>query len=392
MKRLLVLSLAAVVALPLFAASAVIPETQAVARAAAYLQAHQKPDGSYTSGGFGQNDDVIFALRSAGFDPSKDVTAGKSSVDYFTANAAAETKPADAAKAALAAKALGLDPKSVGGANLIANVTAGYDSTKGTYAADDFSQSIAMLGLACTGNTVPAQASAALKANQIADGGWGFQGASDPDTTAIAVQALLASGAAQNDPAIAKAIAWFGKNQLADGGWGTAPSSNVDSTAYVVQALLADGLSPDSGAYVHGTVSPTTFLLSQQNADGSFMGYDAGIATAQSIPALAGRTFCNAADTAITQVRQQPTATPTATATTPAPAIPTAAVTPAGPTPSTTPPGATPVKTPSTTAPAAPNTGSGTRATREPWTAGGVVLVLAAMAAVLGWVAFRRGS
>ena len=64
-----------------------------------------------------------------------------------------------AGKAALAAKALGLDPKAVGGTNLVAKINSGLDSGTGKFApGDDFSQSIAMLGLSCTGNPVPGPA------------------------------------------------------------------------------------------------------------------------------------------------------------------------------------------------------------------------------------------
>ena len=94
--------------------------------------------------------------------------------------------------------------------------------------------------------------------------------------------------------------------------------------------------------YIRPGPSPVTFLLSQQNADGSFKGFDATFATNQAVPALAGRTFCNAPETPITQTR--PVATPT-----PAPkASPTAAATPVA----TAPPA------PATTAPRPPSTGN----------------------------------
>ena len=71
--------------------------------------------------------------------------------------------------------------------------------------------------------------------------------------------------------------------------------------------------------YIRPGTSPVAFLLSQQNADGSFVGFDAIFATNQAVPALAGRTFCNAPETAITQVRPIATPTPAATASATAP-------------------------------------------------------------------------
>ena len=389
MKRLAVVGLVALAALPLFNAGAAIPETGAVAKGAAFIISNFSADGSYGGPSAGENFDGIYAIRAAGFDPAKDVAAsGASPVGYLEANAAAQTKPAEAAKAALAAKALGIDPTAVQGTNLIAAINAGFDPAKGTYAADDFSQSIAMLGLACTGNTVPALAVTELKSTQLADGGWGFGGSSDPDTTAIATQALLAAGVPNTDVAITNAVAWFKTNQLPDGGWGFAPASNTSSTAYVVQALVAAGQSLNIPQYVQAGASPVSYLLSQQDADGSFKGYDALYATFQVLPALAGRTFCNAAATPITQpapagpLAAKPVVTPTPTttpsATPPATASPTVSVTPAGPSPSSTPPASSP-----TAAPRPPSTGSGSEPGGAPLSTilVGMALLLATAAA-----------
>ena len=348
MKRLLLMLVAALVAVPIVAASAAIPESAAATKGAAFLLSVQNAQGTYDANAekhaSGQVMDSIFAVRAAGFDPNKDVLpGGKSPADYLKANAKDAVKPAAAAKAALGAKALGLDPKAVNGTNLIANITGGLDAATGKYAADDFSQSIAMLGLACTGNTVPANAAAALKATQLADGGWGFGGTSDADTTAIVIQALLASGTPKTDTAVAKAITYLKTSIQPDGGWGYDPiASNASSTAFALQALIAAGEDVNIPQYIRPGPSPVTFLLSQQNADGSFVGFDPTFATNQAVPALAGRTFCNAPETPITQTR--PVATPT-----PAPtASPTAAATPVA----TAPPA------PATTAPRPPSTGN----------------------------------
>ncbi len=323
---------AAIVAVPIFAASAAIPESKAATKGAAYLFSVQNLGGTYDANAdkhaSGQVMDSIFAVRAAGFDPNKDVLpGGKSPADYLKANAAAAVKPAAAGKAALGAKALGLDPKAVNGTNLIANINSGLDAATGKYAADDFSQSIAMLGLACTGNAVAPNAASALKATQISDGGWGFGGSSDADTTAIVIQALLASGTPKTDAAVTKAITYLKTSIQPDGGWGYAPvPSNASSTAFALQALIAAGEDVNVPQYIRPGPSPVSFLLSQQNADGSFIGFDAIFATNQAVPALAGRTFCNAPETPITQTRPVATPTPVATSvSTPPPAATTVA-------------------------------------------------------------------
>lgn len=302
MNRILLVLAAALLALPILMASAAIPETPAVTKGVSFVRSKFQLDGSYGATSAGQNFDAIYAVRAAGYNPARDHTdTNDSPVTWLAANAAAQTKPASAAKAALAAKAIGADPKAVNGIDLIARITSALDAKTGKYADDDFSQSVAMLGLACTGNTVAATAPAALKATQLKDGGWGFDGASDPDTTAIALQALLAAGTPKTDAAITKAITYIKTTQLPDGGWGFAPDSNASSTAFVVQALIAAGESLDIPVHITAGPSPTSYLLSQQNADGSFKGYDVAFSTNQVVPALAGRTFCNAADTPITR-------------------------------------------------------------------------------------------
>jgi hypothetical protein len=302
MNRILLVLVAALLALPILVASAAIPETSATAKGVSFVRSKFQFDGSYGATSAGQNFDAIYAVRAAGYDPARDHTdTNDSPRTWLAANAAAQTKAASAAKAALAAKAIGADPKAVNGVDLIARITAALDAKTGKYADDDFNQSIAMLGLACTGNTLPASATAALKATQVKDGGWGFDGSSDPDTTAIALQALLAAGTPKADAAVTKAITYIKTTQLPDGGWGFAPDSNASSTAYVVQALIAAGESLDIPVYIKAGASPTSYLLSQQNADGSFKGYDVAYSTNQAVPALAGRTFCNAAETPITR-------------------------------------------------------------------------------------------
>ena len=115
--------------------------------------------------------------------------------------------------------------------DLIAAIEAGYDDATGRFAADDFGQSLAILGLACTGFDAPAGALEALLERQLDDGGWGFEGASDPDTSAIALQAVIAAGTTTSDSAVAAAIAYFRAAQASDGGWGFTPDeSNTSST------------------------------------------------------------------------------------------------------------------------------------------------------------------
>lgn len=314
MHRIVIAALAALIAIPLFVASAAFPDRPAALRGTSFIRTTQAADGGF--GPAGQSMDAIYAIRAAGLDPATFVSsAGKSPVDYLKANAAAASKPASAAKAALAARALGLDPHSIAGTDLVAAIQAGFVPATGKFADDDFSQSIAMIGLACTGTPTPTTAVAALRQAQLADGGWGFAGASDADTTAIAIQALVASAVPASDTVLVKALANLRATQAADGGWGFGGESNASSTAYVVQALLALGEQPESATYTRGAATPISFLLSQQLPDGSFKGFDPAFATNQAVPALAGRGFCEAAVTPIRPVPPKTAPAPPSTGT-----------------------------------------------------------------------------
>lgn len=70
-------------------------------------------------------------------------------------------------------------------------------------------------------------------------------------------------------------------------------------------------------------MTPIAYLLGQQNADGSFKGFDPAYATNQVLPALAGRTFCDAPAAPVTRVAPAATPSPAPAGTaTPAPLPP----------------------------------------------------------------------
>ncbi len=348
MKRIVLGALgSALVALPIALADAA-PRPEAVGPGVDYIRTTQQPDGGFGGFGAGQTMDAIYAIRAAGVDPNTVTTEdGLSPADYLEVVAAEqETAPA-AAKAALATVALDLDPTDVAGTDFHAVITSAYDDETGQYDPTSFSQALVMLGLQCTGATVPSAAVDALEAMQLADGGWGFADTGDPDNTAIVIQALVEAGVSADEESVANGLAFLANVQGADGGWGFDPfESNANSTAYVLQALIAAGEDPEGEAWTVDGVNPVDFLVGLQAEDGSFPGFDPAYATNQAVPALAGRTFCNAVTTEIV-VEQTPTPASTQISTT----------TPAPPSPTATPESAT--ATPTIAAPRPPATGNG---------------------------------
>lgn len=177
-----------------------------------------------------------------------------------------------------------------------------YDSSNGKFGnGDGGPQSWSILGTRALSETVPTKAIDYLKYLASSSGGWEWSPdwGVDTNTTALAIQALLATGESATGTEIQSAISFLHSAQNSDGGfpydpystWGT--DSDTDSTAYVLQALYALGEDPISSAWKPSGASPLDFLLSRQLSDGSFE-WMAGtgsnlLATVQAIPALLGR-------------------------------------------------------------------------------------------------------
>ena len=262
--------------------------------------------------------------------------------------------PGRLGRAVMLAVALGKDPRNVGAApgnDLVARIEAtrtlsGPDT--GLYGSSDptydgvFRQSYAILGLKSAG-VVPDNASAGwLLDQQCADGSWmpyrsdltvpcAFDAAlfvgPDTNSTSAAVQAVRS---VDDRPALlASALAWLDTNQNADGGWGFYPTNPTDpnSTALVVQALVAAGKLADP-AFNDKAAGPQAALLgfqltcAQPAADRGAPQYPDSanaansFATAQGVPALAGRAFPLTAATLTAGVPALPCEVPTTTTTT----------------------------------------------------------------------------
>jgi len=151
------------------------------------------------------------------------------------------------AKVALAAEVRGVNPASFGGVNLIKRLRK-LLTKSGEYSggADDypnaFSQSLAILALSRDGG-VPAKAVTFLISSECANGGFPLEFgattcASDTDSTAMDVQALLAVG---ERAAAIRGLRWLASVQQKDGGFlasgGTLPNAN--STGLVGEAFAA---------------------------------------------------------------------------------------------------------------------------------------------------------
>ncbi len=284
-----------------------------VADGLVWLRSQQQDDGGFTNGfsegaDLGTTCDIVLALAAAGEDIDDWVSdAGSSPLDYLETRVAGGDIAliGEKAKVSLALLALGQDPTSFAGADLIGEIQADFDESTGSYGSSIFDQALIIVTLVRADQPVSENAVDFLLDSQSENGAWALFGdtddaVGDTNTTALAIQALIASGhAAQID----SALDYLHTVQNSDGGfpyqnpseYGT--DTDANSTAVVYQALVAAGEALDDWA-PEGT-GPLTALISLADPESGAFFWQAAVpapnvlATAQAIPAIAGYTFVN---------------------------------------------------------------------------------------------------
>jgi hypothetical protein len=277
----------------------------------------------------------ILALASANSDPSTAASAlsyMESNVDAYVSQDGADG-PGQLALLILDAHALGVNPTSFGGTNLVTRLMAteetsgSNDGLFGTkpqvrdFQAGVFDQGLALAALEAAGDTKGSAIKSAeswLLHQQCADGGWtsyesknnpcngspaDFEGP-DTNSTALAIEGLAAQGDLSG-AASSNAHAFLVHAQDSDGGWGYEPnttktpgSTDPDSTALVIQSILALGDSPTKAPFT-ANGNPVAVLESFQTTSGSaqgsfnFPGVSGPnlLSTYQAVPAVAGVVF-----------------------------------------------------------------------------------------------------
>ena len=264
-------------------------KADAVARGITWIKSKQDAS-SGSLGGFG-GDWAMSALAAGGVHAAdaRVGVASPSAQDYYlgswTANATGPGNAStDFSRAILAGAAGGLQTSRLApGQNLLARMAGTFDGrqlgSEGLVNDDMFG----VLALQRVGSSAPVREKLArfVRAQQVSDGGWGFGAGgtrSDVDMTGAGMAALCAAGAAPDDPAIVRAKDYLKRIQnTANGGFTSAFFGvNTDTTAWAVSGLIACGIDPQSQEWTTTAgKTPVDFLVSQQNADGSFQ-YRAG--------------------------------------------------------------------------------------------------------------------
>lgn len=182
-------------------------------------------------------------------------------------------KSTDNARIALALTAIGEDPTSVGGHNLL---TALDDVTY------DLKQGIngpiwALIALDSKDYTSSSRDELieAILGNRTSDGGWALDGTvTDVDMTAMAIQALAPYYKSNKNvqDVVDAALAWLSTKQSSDGGFSSWGNANAESCAQVIVALSALNIDADTDSrFVKNGHSALENLLTFEQADGSFL-------------------------------------------------------------------------------------------------------------------------
>jgi hypothetical protein len=181
-----------------------------------------------------------------------------------------------------AVEAAGEDPTAFGGVDLVSLLGGYYDPATGEYGdGEAFTQALAVQGLVAAGVPVPAAAVQFLVSAQDSDGGWDYRDyrddpnaatdydASDTNSTSMVLMALDAAGDHGRD---AGGLAWLTGQQDGDGGfpYQAGAGSDPDSTALVVQAIVATGGDPVAAGWTVGGSTPLGYLEATQAQDGGY--------------------------------------------------------------------------------------------------------------------------
>ena len=329
-------------------ASAAEPQTQAADDALDYIRTLQNTDGGFpfsgTDSAAGGTLDAILAFVAADIDPHTVKKDGNSPLDYLEDQAAAyATTPGHTAKLVLGLAVAEEDPGDFAGQDFVDLMEANFDSVSHSYGDGVIDHEIYMLARATLDQSAAQGSVSYLKSKLTADGCWEFSDGfgCDTNTTALAVQALLAAGKSPSDSAIEDALDYLEDAQNDDGGWPYDPlsawgtDSDANSTAFVLQALVAAGenVDDDNRWEAASGKTPLEALIAFQLGDGAFewqpgKGADS-MATYQAIPALLLEPYPGAPKTEVEEetATPKPTETPTPASTVTPTVAPTAAAT-----------------------------------------------------------------
>lgn len=276
-------------------------ETQ-LEKTAGYLQAQVAEPGAASIGG----DWLVFGLARSGVKvPQKYYDTYYNNVEAAAREkngVLSERKYTEYSRTVLALTAIGKDPASVAGYDLLKPLADFEQVTKQGINGTIF----ALLALDSGNYEIPENPDAAVQATrqmyvdelltrELPDGGWTLTGGEpDVDITAMTLQALAKyHDQADVAAAVERGLAVLSSLQEQDGGYTSWGSSNSESVAQVIVALTELGVSLDDERFVKNGITVEDALLRFAQESGAFVhvldgsGGDDGMATEQAFYALA---------------------------------------------------------------------------------------------------------
>jgi hypothetical protein len=282
------------------AVQAVTPaEADAALRALDWLQAQQQEDGGM--GSMGGAVETMMAMGANGITAAEWVApeSGRS-LEHFGRYNQARFSRSDLAAPGKLAVALAAANACTSRGSVLPD--ARFDEESGAYGPSSGSNAWGILGTLAISRTVEPAALETLAATQDPSGGWEWQAGFGPDsnTTALALQALIAAGEPVTATTVVSGLAFLKSVQQEDGGFAYDVAggygSDANSTSYALQALAAAGEDPAADAWRaegEDSPSPVDYLLSLQLEDGALEWQADGganaAATQQAVAALLRR-------------------------------------------------------------------------------------------------------
>ncbi|MCL5969876.1 MAG: terpene cyclase/mutase family protein [Patescibacteria group bacterium] len=265
-----------------------------------FLKAKQEQSGQIIGGFSSPSQWSAIAFSAAGIDINTIKNPDNSLNDFLLKDIPTTDSPTDWENRILAITAAGEDPTNFGGTNYIQKLESYYNNSQiGDTCAlnDDVFGLLAFIAGGSSQNQIKQNVLDFLIKNQDKNGGfsWSAPGCSwystSPDMTAAAIQALKTAKdnnfTNQNlDISIEKAKDFLLANQNTDGGFGYSGASDADTTGWVLMAFNVLGLKDSVEA-----VNAKNWLISKQQADGGFPGWSGSdsTTTAQAVIGLLGK-------------------------------------------------------------------------------------------------------
>lgn len=310
--------------------------------ALSFLKSKQDAAGRITTGFSAPSQWSAIAFAINGVDVSTVKSSDKSLLDFLLTDIPTNNSATDWESRILALVAIGQNPTNFGGTNYVTKLENFYTSNQIGETCSINDDVFGLLALLAAGNASTTQIKQStldfiISKQDPTDGGFGFSApgcawyATSADMTGAALQALVEAknkgfSSAGLDTAIQKAKDYLIAHKNADGGYGYFGSSDPDTTGWVLQAFNVSGMKDSSEG-----LSARTYLLAQQSATNrGFMAFDWGTnalvsnatTTAQAIIALSGKgwivkVYDPSVQTPVTTLAptNPPTSTPTTSST-----------------------------------------------------------------------------